>query len=121
MALAESLKSMDSEIPSTASADPRHHTPYGVEIMHCNGRLEKLMKRIFSLLILMVGSVAIAGETGSQEPASAPSETATVGRSGRAVPFVSRAVRMSLCSPGNGELRERAEFGSTQRIVFLHD
>jgi hypothetical protein len=38
------------------------------------------MKRIFSLLILLAGSVAFAGEAGSQEPATPP-ETATVGRS----------------------------------------
>jgi hypothetical protein len=38
------------------------------------------MKRIFSLLILLAGSVASAGEAGSQEPATPP-ETATVGRS----------------------------------------
>ena len=37
------------------------------------------MKRIFSLLILMAGSVAFAGETAAQEPV--PSETAPVGRS----------------------------------------
>jgi hypothetical protein len=49
--------------------------------MHCHGHLEKLMKRIFALLILMAGSVAIGGEAGSQEPAPASSETATVGRS----------------------------------------
>jgi hypothetical protein len=39
------------------------------------------MKRIFSLLILMAGSVAFAGETGLQESVPAPSEPATVGRS----------------------------------------
>ena len=37
------------------------------------------MKRIFSLLILIAGSLAFASEAGSQEPA--PSETAPVGRS----------------------------------------
>lgn len=39
------------------------------------------MKRIFSLLILMAGSAAFAGEAGLQEPDSTPSETVTVGRS----------------------------------------
>jgi Spy/CpxP family protein refolding chaperone len=38
------------------------------------------MKGIFSLLILMLGSVAFAGEAGLQESAPTPSETATVGR-----------------------------------------
>jgi protein CpxP len=53
------------------------------------------MKRIFSLLILMAGSVAIAGETGSQEPAFTPSETATVGGSANDVLNV-LAKRLSL-------------------------
>jgi periplasmic protein CpxP/Spy len=53
------------------------------------------MKRIFSLLILMAGSVAIAGETGSQEPAPTPSETATVGPSANDVLRV-LAKRLSL-------------------------
>jgi hypothetical protein len=43
--------------------------------------VEKLMKRIFSLLILMTGSITFAGRTGAQEPAPTPSETATVGHS----------------------------------------
>jgi protein CpxP len=38
------------------------------------------MKRIFSLLILMAGSVTFAGETGLQESAT-PSETPAMGRS----------------------------------------
>lgn len=38
------------------------------------------MKRTFSLLILMAGSVAFAGEAGSQEPDPTPSETTIVGR-----------------------------------------
>ena len=39
------------------------------------------MKRIFSLLILMAGSVAFAGETGLQEPVPTPSESTIVGSS----------------------------------------
>jgi hypothetical protein len=39
------------------------------------------MKRIFSLLILMAGSVAFAGETGLQESVPTPSKTAAIGRS----------------------------------------
>jgi hypothetical protein len=39
------------------------------------------MKRIFSMLILIAGSVALAGEAGSQEPDLTPSETTTDGRS----------------------------------------
>lgn len=39
------------------------------------------MKRIFSLLILMAGSAAFAGETGLQETDPAPSETVAVERS----------------------------------------
>jgi Spy/CpxP family protein refolding chaperone len=42
--------------------------------------LKKPTKRIFSLLILMAGSVAFAGEAGSQEPDPTPSETTIVGR-----------------------------------------
>jgi periplasmic protein CpxP/Spy len=38
------------------------------------------MKRIFWLMILMSGSVAFAGETGSQQPVPPPSEKAPAGR-----------------------------------------
>jgi periplasmic protein CpxP/Spy len=53
------------------------------------------MKRIFSLLILMAGSVAFAGEAGSQESVPTPSETATVGRNAKDVLNV-LAERLSL-------------------------
>ena len=53
------------------------------------------MKRIFSLLILMAGSVAFAGEPGLQESVPTPSETATVGRSANDVLNV-LAKRLSL-------------------------
>jgi periplasmic protein CpxP/Spy len=53
------------------------------------------MKRIFSLLILMAGSVAFAGEAASQEPDPTPSETTIVGRSADDVVNV-LAKRLSL-------------------------
>ena len=53
------------------------------------------MKWIFSLLIVMGGSVAFAGETGLQESAPTPSETATVARSANEVLNV-LAKRLSL-------------------------
>jgi hypothetical protein len=61
--------------------------------MHRDRHLEKLMKRIFSLLILMAGSAAFAGET--QETVSTPSETVTVGRSANDVLKI-LAKRLSL-------------------------
>jgi protein CpxP len=63
--------------------------------MHRARHLEKLMKWIFSLLILMAGSVAFASEAGLQEPVPTPSETATVGRSANDVLKV-LAKRLSL-------------------------
>jgi periplasmic protein CpxP/Spy len=63
--------------------------------MRRDRHLEKLMKWIFSLLILMAGSVAFAGEAGLQEPVPTPSETATVGRSANDVLKV-LAKRLSL-------------------------
>lgn len=53
------------------------------------------MKRIFSLLILMTGSLAFAGEAGLQEPVPTPSETVTAGRSATDVLNV-LAKRLSL-------------------------
>jgi hypothetical protein len=53
------------------------------------------MKRIFSLLILMTGSLAFAGEAGLQEPVPTPSETVAAGRSATDVLNV-LAKRLSL-------------------------
>jgi protein CpxP len=53
------------------------------------------MKRIFSLLIFMAGSVAFAGEAGLQESVPTPSETATVGRNANDILNV-LAKRLSL-------------------------
>jgi hypothetical protein len=61
--------------------------------MHRDRHLEKLMKWIFSLVILMAGSAAFAGET--QETVSTPFETVTVGRSANDVLKV-LAKRLSL-------------------------
>jgi hypothetical protein len=53
------------------------------------------VKRIFSLLILMAGSVTFAGETGLQESAT-PSETPAVGRSANdVVKTLARRLSMS--------------------------
>ena len=59
------------------------------------GHSEDLMTRILSLLILMTGSVAFAGESGFQEPAPNPTVTAPVGRSANDVLNV-LAKRLSL-------------------------
>jgi periplasmic protein CpxP/Spy len=59
------------------------HYSVRLQVIHSisGGFVEKLMKRMFSLLILMAGSLALAGETGLQEPVPAPSESTIVGNS----------------------------------------
>jgi protein CpxP len=49
--------------------------------IHRDRYLETLMKWMFSLLILMAGSVAFAGEAGLQQPVPTSPETTAVGRS----------------------------------------
>jgi Spy/CpxP family protein refolding chaperone len=61
------------------------------------------MKRIFSLLILMAGSVAFAGETGLQEPVPTPSESTIVGSSAEGTLKV-LAKRLSLTEAQKSEI-----------------
>jgi hypothetical protein len=85
--------------------------------------VEKLMKWIFSLLILMAGSAAFAGET--QETASTPFETVTVGRSANDVLKV-LAKRLSLTEDQKSKIlpiiierRRRIEEVWTSSTLFV--
>ncbi len=83
------------------------------------------MKWIFSLLIVMGGSVAFAGETGLQESAPTPSETATVARSANEVLNV-LAKRLSLTEEQKSKIlpiiierRQKIQEVQTSSTLFL--
>ena len=87
--------------------------------------VEKLMKWIFSLLILMTGSVAFAGEAGLQESVPTVSETATVGRSANDVLSV-LAKRLSLTDDQKSKIlpiiierRRKIQEVQTSSTLFL--
>jgi protein CpxP len=71
---------MSKSVKASFSHIPEEYTKPRAAFTHRGRHLEKPMKRTFSLLILMAGSVAFAGEAGSQEPDPTPSETTIVGR-----------------------------------------
>src|ERR1700689_3481158 len=93
--------------------------------MHRDRHLEKLMKRIFSLLILMARSVAFAGEAGLQESVPTVSETGTVGRSANDVLNV-LAKRLSLTEDQRSKIlpiiierRRKIQEVQTSSTLFL--
>jgi hypothetical protein len=71
---------MSKSVKSSFSQVAKEYTEPRAAVTHRGRHLEKPMKRIFSLLILMASSVTFAGETGLQDSAT-PSETPAVGRS----------------------------------------
>jgi Spy/CpxP family protein refolding chaperone len=93
--------------------------------MHRDRHVEKLMKSIFSLLILIAGLVAFAGEAGSQESVPNPSETAPVGRSANDVLNV-LAKRLSLTEDQKAKIlpviierRQKIQEVETSSTLFL--
>ncbi len=85
-------RSTDEEMSKSVKPSPsqvaKEYTQPRAAFTHHGRHLEKPMKWMFSLLILMAGSVAFAGEAGSQESVPTPPETVTAGRSANDVVIV---------------------------------